>query len=90
MDWNAFPGGDLVAQGVVDLAAGRTTVAAALVSIGAPRLRSLGIQLHNELPNPERQLYGLLAAEGEDQAHGRYNAPVRRLVSFERARACAR
>jgi hypothetical protein len=34
-------------------------------------------------------LYLRLAAENEDDAHSRYNALVRRLVSFERALACA-
>lgn len=81
-----FPGGDLVAAGLDDLRAGRTTVAALLVAIGAPRLRRLGLDIP-ETPDddPERRLYELLAAEDADAAHGRYNALVRRLVSFERA-----
>ena len=53
------------------------------------RLRSLGIQIDRVFPDPERRLYDLLAIEGEDEAHGRYNALVRRLVSFERALECA-
>ena len=90
MDWHAFPGGDLVADGLADLAANRDTVAAALVSIGAPRLRFLGVIPARVLPDPELRLYELLATEHQDAAHGRYNALVRRLVSFERAVACAR
>ena len=90
MNWQSLPGGDLVVEGLEDLAADRRTAAAALVSIGAPRLRTLGIALPRALPDPELQLYAMLAAEGEDTAHGRYNALVRRLVSFERAFACAR
>jgi hypothetical protein len=35
------------------------------------------------------RLYALLAADDSDSAHGRYNALVRRLVSFERALSCA-
>jgi hypothetical protein len=31
----------------------------------------------------------MLAADDPDRAHGRYNALVHRLVSFERALACA-
>lgn len=39
VDPTDLPGGDLVAAGLEDLAQGRETVAALLVSIGAPRLR---------------------------------------------------
>ena len=35
-------------------------------------------------PEPEHRLYLTLAAEDPDSAHSRYNALVRRLVSFER------
>jgi len=34
-------------------------------------------------------LYALLARDNPDAAHSRYNALIRRLVSFERALACA-
>ena len=34
-------------------------------------------------------LYLLLAEDDSDSAHGRYNALIRRLVSFERALECA-
>lgn len=37
--------------------------------------------------SPEHRLYAQLEAEGP-AAHSRYNALVRRLVSFERALAC--
>lgn len=90
MNWAAFPGGDLVSEGLVDLAAGRVTPASALVSIGAPRLARLGIAVPAPLVNPEHQLYQLLAADDEDTAHARLNALVRRLVSFERALSCVR
>jgi hypothetical protein len=56
-----------------------------LVSIGAPRLRQAGIEVAEPLASPEHRLYARLAAEDPDAAHGRYNALVRRLVSFERA-----
>lgn len=89
MDASA-PGGDIVARGVSDLAEGRFTVAALLVSIGAPRLRSLGIAIPTTLSQPEHRLYDLLAQSEPAAAHGRYNALVRRLVSFERALSCVR
>jgi hypothetical protein len=79
-----LPGGDLVAAGLDDLARGDETVAALLVAVGGPRLRRLGYPVP-EVAEPERRLYELLAREDADSAHGRYNALVRRLVSFERA-----
>jgi hypothetical protein len=88
--FDALPGGDLVAEGVADLRAGRESVAALLVSIGAPRLRALGIDLPRTLPEPEHRLYQQLGARDGDAAHSRYNALIRRLVSFERALACGR
>ena len=85
----ALPGGDLIEKGLTDLRAGRETVEALLVAIGAPRLRSIGLQLPNNLPdNPEHRLYQLLAQDDSDSAHSRYNAFVRRLVSYERAAEC--
>jgi hypothetical protein len=86
----ALPGGDLVAQGLGDLARGRASIPGLLVAIGAPRLRRLGIEVPEGAPaSPERRLYESLAAQDPDSAHARYNALVRRLVSFERALACA-
>lgn len=80
-----LPGGDLVAAGLRDAEAGAATAAALLVAIGAPRLRRLGYPAPLDVVDPERRLYELLARDDEDAAHGRYNALVRRLVSFERA-----
>lgn len=85
----ALPGADLVRRGVADLNTGRESAEALLVSIGAPRLRSLGIDLSAPIASPEHKLYRLLAREQGDAAHSTYNALIRRLVSFERAAACA-
>jgi hypothetical protein len=87
---SALPGADLVEQGLDDLRRGQESLPALLVSIGAPRLRELGFVIEAPLDFPERRLYDRLAAENPDAAHSRYNALVRRLVSFERAAACAR
>jgi len=84
-----LPGEDLVRRGIADLAAGVGSVEALLVSIGAPRLRRLGFDVPDSLPSPEHRLYELLRAEHGDAAHSRYNALVRRLVSFERAAGVA-
>jgi hypothetical protein len=86
---SALPGGDLIDEGVTDLREGRETIAALLVAIGSPRLRRLGIELPDSLPeDPEHRLYDLLAKDEPDSAHSRYNALIRRLVSFERAAEC--
>lgn len=84
-----MPGGDLVRQGLDDLAAGRVTTNALLVSIGAPRLRQLGVPVPHPLDEADHRLWELLAEDDADSAHSRYNALVRRLVSFERALAGA-
>lgn len=82
------PGNELIVQGIEDLANGRETVPALLVSIGAPRLRRSGIAIPNTFDSPELRLYEQLRATGPDSAHSRYNALIRRLVSFERATEC--
>ena len=89
-DFTGLPGADLVEQGLADLASGRASEAALLVSIGAPRLRELGVDVPPGVMDPEHALYRALSREDPDGAHSRYNALVRRLVSFERAIACAR
>ena len=85
-----LPGADLVSQGMADLARGAVTAEALLVSIGAPRFRSLNVHLPATLPDAEARLYALLYVTHADGAHGRYNALVRQLVSFQRAAACAK
>lgn len=89
MNYDRLPGGELIRQGLDDLVRGEETVPALLVSIGAPRLRRGGVPVPEAtLDEPEHRLYLKLAEEGSDSAHSRYNALVRRLVSFERATAC--
>jgi hypothetical protein len=85
-----LPGGDLVATGLDDLRRGLESIPALLVSIGAPRLRRLGYAVPGPIDDPERRLYALLARDGPAGAHSRYNALIRRLVSFERAAECVR
>jgi hypothetical protein len=84
-----LPGAELIEAGLNDLREGRETIAALLVAIGAPRLRSIGVELPRDLPStPEHRLYNLLAQDDSDSAHSRYNALLRRLVSYERAAEC--
>ncbi len=83
-----LPGADLVSRGIDDLNHARLSPEALLVAIGSPRLRRLGFHLpaDNSMPqHPEHQLYALLSQDGASDTHSRYNALIRRLVSFERA-----
>jgi hypothetical protein len=86
---SGLPGADLIEAGLVDLARSVESVPALLVAIGAPRLRQLGVAVPEAPRDPEHRLYALLAQDDSDSAHGRYNALIRRLVSYERALACA-
>jgi len=93
LDYEALPGGDLVRQGLADLRRGVDSIPALLVLSGGPRLRRLAIDVPTVGPAdplPEHRLYQLLAAAYGDAAHSRYNALLRRLVSFARAAQCAR
>jgi hypothetical protein len=83
------PGQEIIDQGLADLAEGRETIQALLVAIGAPRLRRSGIAVpDHKITSPEHRLYKLLAKENPDGAHSKYNALIRRLVSYERALEC--
>ena len=89
MRYEAFPGGDLIDKGLADLTDGRETVESLLVSIGAPRLKDSGVPVPpSVVADPERRLYDLLAVDDSDTAHSRYNALIRRLVSFESTIEC--
>jgi hypothetical protein len=82
-----LPGESLVTRGLEDLAAGRESAEALLIAIGAPRLRRLGVPVPDVLPaTPEHRLFRLLGRDDPRRAHSRYNALIRRLVSYERAR----
>lgn len=82
-------------RGCAEPAAGTPTararefpIEALLVTIGARRLRRAGLRVP-EVPGlperPEIALYEAIARQHPADAHSRYNALVRRLVSFERA-----
>ena len=81
-----LPGVDLVERGLDDLQAGRETTESALVSMAAPRLRALGLEVPvSQEADGGHRLYGLLSDEDRPSAHSRYNALVGRMVSFARA-----
>lgn len=80
------PGQDLIDEGMQDLLEGKETISSLLVLIGAPRLRRLGVLVPEvAITSPEHRLYQKLRESNPDSAHSRYNALIRRLVSFERA-----
>ena len=83
---DGLPGADLIRQGLEDIRAGRRSIAACLVRMARPRLSRANLMP----PAPagddlaELELYRMFATEGAN-AHSRYNALVRELVSFEHA-----
>lgn len=83
-----LPGGELVDQGLSDLADGNVTVPSLLVSLAASRLRREGVPVRTVQARPEEGLYRLLSKFSGDLAHARYNAYRRQIVSF--ADACPR
>ncbi len=90
MDTHGLPGAELVDKGLHDLHAGAETEESLLVSLAAPALRTIGLSVPDAISDPELRLYRMLARQHGDGAHSRYNALVRRIVSFRRAAACAR
>ena len=95
-----LPGAELVCAGLAALealaednretrsAAPELSIEALLVAIGTRRLRRAGLHVP-DVPGvpkePELALYHVLARQHPNGTHSRYNALIRRLVSFERA-----
>lgn len=76
----------MIEEGIRDLARGVESPQALLVAIGKPRLTRLGVVVpHHSFPSPELALYENLSRSDPNRAYSRYNALIRRLVSFERA-----
>ncbi|MFN0126006.1 MAG: hypothetical protein ACKV19_04900 [Verrucomicrobiales bacterium] len=83
-----LPANEIIQQGLEDLAQGRASVAAYLVKIASRRMQRCGIEVpvtDDEALNADHELYAVLGREYGDEAHNRYNALLRELVSFERA-----
>ncbi|HUH05805.1 MAG TPA: hypothetical protein VML75_27640 [Kofleriaceae bacterium] len=83
---DGLPGAELVVPGLRDLAAGRETVPALLVAIAAARLRRQNLPVaDHQFEDAELRLYRLLCREEPAGAYERYNALLRRLISFAHA-----
>lgn len=83
-----LPGADLIAAGIEALKRGEPTVEALLVTVGSSRMRVAGLDIPPPPPlehTPEIELYLAIGRAHPRDAHSRYNALIRRLVSFERA-----
>jgi hypothetical protein len=81
-----FPGHEIVAVGLRDLAAGDMTSAALVTAMAATRLRRTGLDVPvTAVTTPGHRLYDLLAADDDRAAHSRYNALIGRVVGYARA-----
>lgn len=84
-DLDSLPGAEIVLPGIDDLRDGRDTIEAAAVLLARPRLLGAGLDVP---PGPDRDgepghhLYDLLVEAATSDPHSRYNAILRRLVSF--------
>ena len=86
-DLEKLPGADIILKGLHDIADHRFDTREALLTLMAwPRLQRAGLDLpqlseQTESKNLNIELYGTLAEYGNG-AHFKYNALVRRIVSF--------
>ena len=84
---NLLPGGDLVEQGLADLAQDRITENSLLLLIAGPRLKRLGLSIPDRpsLKPYEHKLYEHLEERLGTAAHSYYNSLIRRIVSYARS-----
>ena len=81
-----LPGAERLREGLLDYHENRHTMSACLVRMARRRLVSAGLMETSPVHDIEAELdlYHLLSPEG-NQAHSRYNALIRELVSSEHA-----
>jgi len=81
-----LPGSERIQEGLRDYHDNRHTLSSCLVRMARRRLARAGLMEASSRHdiNAELDLYHLLSHEG-NQAHSRYNALVRELISFEHA-----
>ena len=83
-----LPGAALVAAGIEALKRGEATVEALLVSVGSSRMRAAGLDIPSPPPlahTPKLNSISPSETNTRGMPTPRYNALIRRLVSFERA-----
>lgn len=81
----ALPGAELISDGLAALHAGEESESALLVALAAPRLRGLGVDVPAGAEDgAAHRLYARLSERHEDP-HSRYNALIRRVVSYAHA-----
>ena len=83
---DGLPGAERLREGLRDYRENRHTLSACLVRMARRRLVKAGLieDSREHDINAELDLYQLMSHEG-NQAHSRYNALVRELISFEHA-----
>lgn len=89
-EWSDLPAAEMIRGGLADLVGRRESVASYLVQIGSLNKRRCGIEVpvsDEDALEADHRLYALLSREHGNDAHRRYNALLRELVSFERALA---
>ena len=88
IDLTGLPGEEIVRCGMADLHAGKRTESVLLMLVAGPKLRRLGIDVpeSNDVAPPyEHRLYEYLGEKYGISAYRRYNALIRRIVSFAQA-----
>jgi hypothetical protein len=88
LPFDDLPGAHWIRAGLDDVANQRDTIAACLVQLGSPKLKRCGFAMRiadASALDADHRLYALLGREHGNEAHSRYNALLRELVSFERA-----
>jgi hypothetical protein len=84
--YDELPGADLFNSAIEDLRAGVESPAALLVALARGRLVDAGLAVPPVTgKRPAHRLYDLLASQDPENAHSRYNALLRRIMSFAQA-----
>ena len=78
----AFPGGGMVARGLMDARARVDSIDALVVSLAVTRLRAVGLDLPEAPRARDGELVLYERLRGESDSYGRYNALRRDLTSF--------
>jgi hypothetical protein len=84
-DLATFPGGDIMARGLADLAVGKLSEDALAVLVASPRLTFLGVDIPTVTNAPtacEHALYEAIEERMPTGAHAAYKTVIDRIDSF--------